>query len=78
MGAARSAASEVNDYLDRRAVTHQTLNVGFTQAEIDTAIGPMRRRTRGLVVARAIEASAVETGGLLILRCERERETVRR
>jgi len=38
MSAARSAASEVNTYLDRRAVSHQTLNVGFTQADIDAAI----------------------------------------
>lgn len=38
MGAARSAASEVSNYLDRRSVTHQTLNVGFTQTDIDAAI----------------------------------------
>jgi hypothetical protein len=38
MRAARSAASEVNSYLDGRAQTHQTLNRGFTQQDIDAAI----------------------------------------
>jgi hypothetical protein len=42
MRAVRSAASEVNTYLgDKRgteAYGHQTLNVGFTAADIDTAI----------------------------------------
>jgi soluble lytic murein transglycosylase-like protein len=43
MRAARSAASEVNNYLgDRRGFErpygHQTLNVGFTAADIDAAI----------------------------------------
>ena len=36
--AARSAASEVNTYLDGRAQTHQTLNRAFTQQDIDAAI----------------------------------------
>jgi hypothetical protein len=39
MRAARSAASEVNTYLDGRAQTHQTLNrAAFTQQDIDAAI----------------------------------------
>jgi soluble lytic murein transglycosylase-like protein len=38
MRAARSAASEVNTYLDGRARTHQTLNRAFTQQDIDAAI----------------------------------------
>ncbi len=38
MRAARSAASEVNSYLDGRAQTHQTLNRAFTQEDIDAAI----------------------------------------
>ena len=38
MRAARSAASEVNTYLDGRARTQQTLNRAFTQQEIDAAI----------------------------------------
>ena len=38
MRAARSAASEVNTYLDSRAKTHQTLNRAFTQQDIDAAI----------------------------------------
>ena len=38
MRAARSAASEVNTYLDKRANTHQTLNREFTQQDIDSAI----------------------------------------
>ncbi|MFZ0798612.1 MAG: lytic transglycosylase domain-containing protein [Terriglobales bacterium] len=38
MRAARSAASEVNSYLDSRAQTHQTLNRAFTQQDIDAAI----------------------------------------
>ena len=38
MRAARSAASEVNSYLDGRAQTHQTLNRPFTQEDIDAAI----------------------------------------
>jgi len=38
MRAARSAASEVNTYLDARAQTHQTLNRVFTQQDIDAAI----------------------------------------
>src|ERR1022692_1041156 len=38
MRAARSAASEVNTYLDGRAQTHQSLNRAFTQQDIDGAI----------------------------------------
>ena len=38
MRAARSAASEVNTYLDGRTQTHQTLNRAFTQQDIDAAI----------------------------------------
>src|ERR1035441_2241677 len=38
MRAARSAASEVNTYLDGRAQTHQSLNRAFTQQDIDAAI----------------------------------------
>lgn len=38
MRAARSAASEVNTYLDGRAQTHQILNRAFTQEDIDAAI----------------------------------------
>lgn len=41
MRAARSAASEVNTYLDGRShqdLNHQSLNVGFTQEDIDAAI----------------------------------------
>ena len=38
MRAARSAASEVNTYLDGRAQTHQVLNRAFTQQDIDAAI----------------------------------------
>ena len=38
MRAARSAASEVNTYLDGRAQTHQTPNRVFTQQDIDAAI----------------------------------------
>jgi len=38
MRAARSAASEVNTYLDGRAQSHQILNHAFTQEEIDAAI----------------------------------------
>jgi len=38
MRAARSAASEVNTYLDGRAQTHETLNRAFTQEDIDVAI----------------------------------------
>ena len=38
MRAARSAASEVNTYLDGRAQTHQTLNRAFTQQDIEAAI----------------------------------------
>jgi hypothetical protein len=38
MRAARSAASEVNSYLDGRAQAHQTLNRAFTQQDIDAAI----------------------------------------
>ncbi|HEY6303005.1 MAG TPA: lytic transglycosylase domain-containing protein [Terriglobales bacterium] len=38
MRAARSAASEVNTYLDGKAQTHQILNRAFTQEEIDAAI----------------------------------------
>jgi len=38
MRAARSAASEVNTYLDGRAQAHQTLNRAFTQQDIDAAI----------------------------------------
>jgi hypothetical protein len=38
MRAARSAASEVNTYLDGKTETHQTLNRAFTQQDIDAAI----------------------------------------
>jgi len=38
MRAARSAASEVNSYLDGKAQAHQTLNRAFTQQDIDAAI----------------------------------------
>jgi hypothetical protein len=38
MRAARSAASEVNTYLDGRVQAHQTLNRAFTQQDIDAAI----------------------------------------
>jgi hypothetical protein len=38
MRAARSAASEVNTYLDGKAQTHQILNRAFTQGDIDAAI----------------------------------------
>jgi Transglycosylase SLT domain len=38
MHAARTAASEVNTYLDAKAQTHQALNRTFTQQDIDAAI----------------------------------------
>jgi hypothetical protein len=38
MRAARSAASEVNSYLDGKVQNHQTLNRAFTPEEIDAAI----------------------------------------
>ena len=38
MRAARSAASEVNTYLDQRSQNHQLLNLAFTQQDIDAAI----------------------------------------
>ena len=38
MRAARSAASEVNTYLDGRAQTHEIFSRAFTQQDIDTAI----------------------------------------
>ncbi|MBZ5615954.1 MAG: lytic transglycosylase domain-containing protein [Acidobacteriia bacterium] len=38
MRAARTAASEVNTYLDGRAQSHQILNRAFTQEEVDAAI----------------------------------------
>ena len=38
MRAARSAASEVNSYLDGKAQAHPTLNRSFTQQDIDAAI----------------------------------------
>src|SRR5260370_4144411 len=38
MRAARSAASEVNTYLDGKTQNHQTLNRAFTQQDIDAAI----------------------------------------
>jgi soluble lytic murein transglycosylase-like protein len=38
MRAARSAASEVNTYLDGRVQTHQFLNRAYTQEDIDAAI----------------------------------------
>jgi soluble lytic murein transglycosylase-like protein len=38
MRAVRSAASEVNTYLDGKAQTHQRLNRAFTPQEIDAAI----------------------------------------
>jgi soluble lytic murein transglycosylase-like protein len=38
MRAARSAASEVNTYLDGRGQSHQTLNRAFTAQDIDAAI----------------------------------------
>jgi len=36
--AARSAASEVNTYLDQRSQNHQLLNRAFTQQDVDAAI----------------------------------------
>jgi soluble lytic murein transglycosylase-like protein len=44
MRAARSAASEVNTYLDDKAKTHQTLNRAFTQQDIDAAINESAAR----------------------------------
>lgn len=44
MRAARSAASEVNTYLDGRAQAHQTLNRAFTQEDIDAAINDAAAR----------------------------------
>jgi hypothetical protein len=44
MRAARTAASEVNTYLDGRAQTHQTLNRAFTQQDIDAAINEAAAR----------------------------------
>ena len=44
MRAARSAASEVNTYLDGRAQAHQILNRAFTQADIDAAINEAAAR----------------------------------
>ena len=38
MRAARTAASEVNTYLDGKANNHETLNRAFTQQDIDAAI----------------------------------------
>jgi soluble lytic murein transglycosylase-like protein len=38
MRAARSAASEVNTYLDQRSQSYQRLNLAFTQQDIDAAI----------------------------------------
>jgi soluble lytic murein transglycosylase-like protein len=38
MRAARSAASEVNTYLDGKAQAHQTLNRAFAQQDVDAAI----------------------------------------
>jgi soluble lytic murein transglycosylase-like protein len=38
MRAARTAASEVNTYLDSKANNHETLNRAFTQQDIDAAI----------------------------------------
>src|SRR5260370_40540472 len=38
MRAARSAASEVNTYLDCKTQNHQTLNRAFTQQDIDASI----------------------------------------
>src|SRR5580692_11939758 len=38
MRAARSAASEVNSYLDGKGQNYQNLNRGFTQQDIDAAI----------------------------------------
>ena len=38
MRAARSAASEVNTYLDERSQSHQRLNRAFTQQDVDAAI----------------------------------------
>jgi len=38
MRAARSAASEVNTYLDGRTQSHQILNRAFTQEDVDAAI----------------------------------------
>ncbi len=38
MRAARSAASEVNSYLDGKGQTHETVNRVFTQQDIDAAI----------------------------------------
>src|SRR5260370_20716685 len=44
MRAARSAASEVNTYLDGKVQNHQTLNRAFTQRDIDAAIDPAATR----------------------------------
>ena len=44
MRAARSAASEVNTYLDGRAQTHQIFSRAFTQEEIDAAINQAAAR----------------------------------
>src|SRR5260370_25655858 len=47
MRAARSAASEVNTYLDGRAQSHQTLNPPFTAQYINTAISQGAPRHNG-------------------------------
>ena len=44
MRAARSAASEVNTYLDGRGQSHQILNRAFTQEDIDAAIAQAAAR----------------------------------
>ncbi len=44
MRAARSAASEVNTYLDGKAQSHQILNRAFTQEDIDAAIAQAAAR----------------------------------
>jgi|HubBroStandDraft_1064217.scaffolds.fasta_scaffold100839_2 hypothetical protein len=44
MRAARSAASEVNTYLDGKAQTHQSLNRVFTQQDVDAAINEAAAR----------------------------------
>src|SRR5260370_4028885 len=47
MRAARSAASEVNTYLDGRTQTHETLNPPFTAQYINTAISQGAPRHNG-------------------------------
>ena len=60
MRAARSAASEVNSYLDGRAQSHQALNRAFTQEDIDAAILANSSRYCGLhgMFIRDVERNA--------------------